>query len=325
MNHNINHNQNFFNSRSPLILQESSKKSKYTLTTPNTNPHSIKSKMIFKREKQKVKESIFSHLRSSKKIQIKRENKMMNKNKDTINDYIDVLNDANIDEGIVLNKYFAYLKKYRFEYAKSQESKFRQLIIPIKNQEKEIKNLKRNIKFFKSISNHMIMKYMIENKDKFNQYMNEINPYKTRNSLSLNYYKKGYATERSFLFNKNKIQKLNTYTNFDDNIRYIDSINNRSKNTISNLKLKIRNASSINKRDSLSSFTGKDIKNRNRRGSAFTIDYNRGSIDVKPKYFTPFINKENMKNSGKNSKSKNNEKLSSRSDYKTQKYLFSND
>ena len=162
MNHNINHNQNFFNSRSPLILKESSKKSKYTLTTPNSNPHSIKSKMIFKREKQKVKECIFSHLRSSKKIQIKRENKMMNKNKDTINDYIDVLNDANIDEGIVLNKYFAYLKKYRFEYAKSQESKFRQLIIPIKNQEKEIKNLKRNIKFFKSISNHMIIKYMIE-------------------------------------------------------------------------------------------------------------------------------------------------------------------
>ena len=50
----------------------------------------------------------------------------MNKNKKKINNDYSILNDAHIDEGIVLNKYFAYLKKYNIDYEKSKQLKLKQ-------------------------------------------------------------------------------------------------------------------------------------------------------------------------------------------------------
>jgi hypothetical protein len=177
--------------RATLLSQENLKKPKYYLTNPNLKESS---KRTYQKEKLKFKENIYKFVHNTRKIQVKNEEKFINGNKKTINNYISVLNDANIDEGIVLNKYFAYVKKYNIEFEKSQQLKLKGKLIPIKIQEKLIKNLKKNIKFFKSLSNNMLMKYMIENKEKFTQYLDEISSYKTKNS-SYNHNKKKYSID----------------------------------------------------------------------------------------------------------------------------------
>lgn len=325
MKQKIPHYKNLYCPRGSLLLQESSKLSKYNLTNPDFNKYSTKSKMIFKKEKPKIKESIFNLLRNTKKVQIRKEHKLVNKNKKTINNYISILNDAHIDEGIVLNKYFAYLKRYNVEYEKSRQIKLKQILIPIKTQEKVIRNMKKNMKFFKSISNHMIMKYMIDNKEKFNQYMNEISSYKTRNSLSINNHRKTISTEKhisisKFSNNNNNKNALKTYSNYDENLRYINSYMNTDKNlngnTISNLKLKIG--------DTLSSYSmKKNSKIKNKRKSSAMIKSKKETVKVNNKYFTPFKNRKVFLNIGENNK--NNEIHSSRTDYRTSNYKFNND
>jgi hypothetical protein len=324
MNQKIIHYKNLYCPRGSLLLQESSKISKYNLTNPDFDKSSIKSKMIFKKEKPKIKESIFNLLRNTKKVQIRKEHKLVNKNKKTINNYISILNDAHIDEGIVLNKYFAYLKRYNVEYEKSRQIKLKQILIPIKTQEKVIRNMKKNMKFFKSISNHMIMKYMIDNKEKFNQYMNEISSYKTRNSLSINNHRKTISTEKNISISKfsnnNNKNVLKTYSNYDENLRYINSYMNTDKNlnrnTISNLKLKIG--------DTLSSYSmKKNSKIKNKRKSSAMIKSKKETVKVNNKYFTPFKNRKVFLNIGENNK--NNEIHSSRTDYRTRNYKFNND
>lgn len=309
--------------RAVLLFKESSKKPKYILTDNNFNS---KSKTIFKKEKPKIKESIFNLIRNTKKNQIRRENKMVINNKNRINNYISILNDAHIDEGIVINQYFSYLKKNDIEYEKSQQLKMKQMIIPIKYQEKLIKDKKKSIKFFKSISNHMIMKYMFENKDKLNQYMNEIYSYKSRNSLSLNYNKRRFSTNQSVLSTRTNYKQnvLKTYSNYDDNLKYIDTINNQSKDTISNLKLKIRGSISLKPKDSLSINFLKQEKIKNKRkSSVYTIRGDDKELDIQ--YFTPLIKKKNMKYYTENNKNNNKGKVTSRSGYKTLKYKFTND
>jgi hypothetical protein len=324
MNQKIIHYKNLYCPRGSLLLQESSKISKYNLTNPDFDKSSIKSKMIFKKEKPKIKESIFNLLRNTKKVQIRKEHKLVNKNKKTINNYISILNDAHIDEGIVLNKYFAYLKRYNVEYEKSRQIKLKQILIPIKTQEKVIRNMKKNMKFFKSISNHMIMKYMIDNKEKFNQYMNEISSYKTRNSLSINNHRKTISTEKNISISKfsnnNNKNALKTYSNYDENLRYINSYMNTdknvNKNTISNLKLKIG--------DTLSSYSmKKNSKIKNKRKFSAMIKSKKETVKVNNKYFTPFKNRKVFLNIGENIK--NNEIHSSRTDYRTSNYKFNND
>ena len=318
--------------RRSLLIQESPKLSKYSLTNPNLKNHSIESKMIFKKENPKMKESIFNLIRNTKKNQIRKEQNIVNKNKITIKNYIDVLNDAHIDEGIVLNQYFAYLKKYNIEYSKSQQIKLKQILIPIKNQEKSIKNMKRSIKFYKSISNHMIMKYMVENKDKFNKYMNEISSYKTRNSISHNHNKKRFSTEKNIStsrINDNK-SVFKTYFNYGENLKYKNSYldknnkNDVNRNNISNLKLKIGDSSSLKNKNTLSTYLSrKNTEHKNSKGSSVTLDYNRTSINVNNKYYTPFRNKKKFTNISDNNK--NNEIFFNRSEYKTQKYKYSID
>ena len=324
MKQKIPHYKNLYCPRGSLLFQESSKLSKYNLTNPDFSKYSIKSKMIFKKEKPKIKESIFNLLHNTKKVQIRKENKLVNKNKKTINNYISILNDAHIDEGIVLNKYFAYLKRYNVEYEKSRQIKLKQILIPIKTQEKLIRNMKKNMKFFKSISNHMIMKYMIDNKEKFNQYMNEISSYKTRNSLSINNHRKTISTEKNISISKfsnnNNKNVLKTYSNYDENLRYINSYmntdKNLNKNTISNLKLKIG--------DTLSSCSmKKNSKSKNKRKFSAMIKSKKETVKVNNKYFTPFKNRKVFLNIGENYK--NNEIHSSRTDYRTRNYKFNND
>ena len=203
--------------RTSLLFQENLKQSKYNLTSKST-------KRTFKKEKIKIKESLYNFVRNTKKNQVKNEERTINRNKNKINKYISILNDANIDEGIVLNKYFAYVKRYNIEYEKSQKLKLEGELIPIKTQEKLIKNMKNNIKFFKSLSNNMLMKYMIENKEKFTQYLEEISSYKAKNSLSYNYNKrKDSINKNNISISKSNDTKtiLKTFSNNDENKRYI--------------------------------------------------------------------------------------------------------
>ena len=148
MKQKIPHYKNLYCPRGSLLLQESSKLSKYNLTNPDFNKYSTKSKMIFKKEKPKIKESIFNLLRNTKKVQIRKEHKLVNKNKKTINNYISILNDAHIDEGIVLNKYFAYLKRYNVEYEKSQQIKLKQILNSYKNSRKGDKKYEKKYEVF---------------------------------------------------------------------------------------------------------------------------------------------------------------------------------
>ena len=51
----------------------------------------------------------------------------------------------------MLNKYFIYLKKSGVEYKELMNLKLKNMLTPIKEKEKEIQNMKKNINFYKSI------------------------------------------------------------------------------------------------------------------------------------------------------------------------------
>ena len=308
--------------RTSLLFQENLKQSKYNLTSKST-------KRTFKKEKIKIKESLYNFVRITKKNQVKNEERTIKRNKNKINKYISILNDANIDEGIVLNKYFAYVKRYNIEYEKSQKLKLEGELIPIKTQEKLIKNMKNNIKFFKSLSNNMLMKYMIENKEKFTQYLEEISSYKAKNSLSYNYNKRKVSINKNNIsISKSNDTKtiLKTFSNNDENKRYIlshkDNNNYNNLNTVSNLKLKIEDKTNKNNNKFLTPHSRNKSKDKNSGNKYSTISSNKGSVSVNNKYYTPFITKKLIKNCLENNKS--NEILTSRSDYKLQNYKFPN-
>ena len=306
--------------RVSLLSPENLKKPKYYLTNPNLNKSS---KRTYKKENLKIKESIYKFVRNTRKIQVKNEEKFINGNKNTINNYISVLNDANIDEGIVLNKYFAYVKKYNIEFEKSQQLKLKGKLIPIKIQEKLIKNLKKNIKFFKSLSNNMLMKYMIENKEKFTQYLDEISSYKTKNS-SYNHNKKKYSIDINNYTSKSNKSKtiLNTVTN-EQNNRYQNHLKDKSNynnlNTVSNLKLKL---GEIKNKYLLTPYSRNKSKDKYSGKTNSTHYSNKDSIKINNKYYTPYIKKKFIKNCLDNNK--NNEIQTSRSDNKLQNYEFQN-
>ena len=128
--------------RTSLLFQENLKQSKYNLTSKST-------KRTFKKEKIKIKESLYNFVRNTKKNQVKNEERTINRNKNKINKYISILNDANIDEGIVLNKYFAYVKRYNIEYEKSQKLKL----------EGELNYF--SLKIYLKIFNYFVNKYIL--------------------------------------------------------------------------------------------------------------------------------------------------------------------
>ena len=308
-----------------LLLQESTKKIDYNLTTPNKYKNTIQSKMLFKKEKIKIKESIFNLIKNTKKNKIKNDQKTVTNNNKKINKYISVLNDAHIDEGIVLNKYFAYVKRYNIEYINSQKQKLKNILIPIKNQEKLIKNIKKNIKFFKSISNHMLMKYMIENQEKLNQYMDEISSYKTRNSLSFNYNKGKHSIDRNISLSKTNDNKtiLKTFSNNDRKRRRKIKSNYPTNKNVSNLKLIIGDSSPMKNSYSLTPFSRDKYKIKNKRKNSVNTISHKVLIDVNNNYFTPFVHTKTEKDSSENKKNnENKEKTFNRSNFQLQNYKF---
>ena len=199
------------------ILQKSDKiKRKYELTLSkdipnynsliNNNNYLLKSKNLFKLEKPKKKESIFKEFKDVPKKIILKDNKSIKKKLKDLKNYFDILNDTNLDEEIVLNKYFAYLKRSKTEADEYKELHAKDILTPIKKKEKEIRERIKRIKFYNSLSNQMLIKYMVENKKKFTKYLNEV---------SKNNIKKYDSYDQS-----NKIGNLYN----QDNLRYDNSL-----------------------------------------------------------------------------------------------------
>lgn len=192
------------------ILQKSDKiKRKYELTLSkdipnynsliNNNNYLLKSKNLFKLEKPKKKESIFKEFKDVPKKIILKDNKSIKKKLKDLKTYFAILNDTTLDEEIVLNKYFAYLKKSKTEANEYKELHAKDMFTPISKKEKEIREIKRRLKFYNSISNQMLIKYMVENKKKFTKYLKEVS--------------------------ENSIKKYNSYDQ-SNKIRYLYSQNN---------------------------------------------------------------------------------------------------
>ena len=167
----------------------------------------------------------------------------------------------------------------------------------------------------------MLMKYMIENKEKLNQYMDEISPYKTRNSLSYNN-KRKYSTEKNISLTKQNYDKnvLKTFSNYDDIRKNKNSINGKNNNyfnrkTVSNLKLKIGDNLFLRNKKSLTPFSTNKMKIKNKKRFSVTINSNRHSIKLNNQYYTPLAKKKFSQNLFENNK--NNEIITNRSDYKT--------
>lgn len=168
------------------------KNQKYELTEPNNkssdyhtlfrnNDYLLKNKNIFEPEQYKYKEDIFKSFKEISKQQIKKEKNLVKKNYNLILKYFSILKNASIDEEIILTKYFEYLRFCDEEEKRQLALKLKNMMIPIKNKEREIKKLKIKIKQYKSFSNQMIMKYMVLNKERFKKYLKEISE-KQKNS-----------------------------------------------------------------------------------------------------------------------------------------------
>jgi hypothetical protein len=150
----------------------------------NKDNRKKKSKKNFKLEKIKEKDNIFELLKEHSKKSFKKDYFLLNKNKKLLLHSMSILKNANIDEGFILSKYYAYLKNCRLEHDQFIKRKIKGLLMPIKEKEKDIKNMKKNIYFYKSISNQMLLKYMIDKQQKLNGYIEEI--YSSRNKNSEN-------------------------------------------------------------------------------------------------------------------------------------------
>ena len=157
---------------------------KYEITSPNhssnfnelfqKNNYILRTKNIFTKEKPKDKECIFKELTdTSKKMILKDKLNLRRKQRQLLASFA-ILNDTSLDEGIVLNKYFAYLKRIKIEENEQLHLKYLKMLIPIKQKEKEIQEIKRKIKFFKSVSDRMLLKYMVDNKEKFTKYLDDV-------------------------------------------------------------------------------------------------------------------------------------------------------
>lgn len=215
-----------------LLLKSDKIKGKYKLTLSNdipnynslinSNNYVLKSKNLFKLEKPKKKESIFKEFKDVPKKIIIKENTSIKKKQRALESYFAILNNTNLDEEIVLNKYFAYLKKSKTETSEFKELHVKDMLTPIKKKEKEIRERKRRIKFYNSISNQMLIKYMVENKKKFTKYMSEVSK---NNIKSYNSYDES-----------NKIG----YVNSQHNHRYDNSLFLTCPNVNSNRKINLK-------------------------------------------------------------------------------------
>ena len=311
-------------------LNSKNKSLKYHLLFPKNNIL-LERKSFLKPEKINLKENIFQLFKDVPKKQIKKEKTTMKNNINKLMHSISILNNANIDEGIVLNKYFAYLKNYGVEYDKKMKLELENMLKPIRKKEKEIKNMKKNINFYKSISNQMLMKYMIENKDKLNEYMKEISAYKNKNT-EVNH--DSYRTRNIVYFSDKNNSKSNSYFNNGKKI-----FNTCSNNNINNKKISLRQQMMNNNKK----VTPK-MKLKNEENNLFITSYSRNnkkynshiraltafsspksSFSINTKYFTPQTTKRKNKfQITNNEKSTGKTNYSSKKTFKIKDYNFKN-
>ena len=314
MKHKIHLKSHLICPKALLLIREKSKNKKYDLSKYSMHP-----KTIFKREKIQDKERIFKFVKDTKRNQVRKEQLFITNNTNQIKKYISALNNAHIDEGIVLNKYFSYLKTYNTEYELMQSLNFKNSLIPIKKQEKLIKNMKKSIKFYKSISNHMLMKYMIENKDKLNQYMEEKSSYKKRASTSYNYSKKlsTYTKDASPSRTYESFSPVKTHSNF-----YKYKKNNKKSILKNKLKLD-SNILTDNGDFDDGSFSRKQSNIIKNRKISFFISTDRLRINEDNKYNTPLVRRKFIRKSfQRNTNHKNSNTFSINSNYNTMNNKF---
>ena len=353
LNNNINSSQLILKKKSEL-----SKNEKNIETLPNKPPNFnlnllLKSsdylqrrKEIFRPEKIKLKENIFKSFKEVPKKQIKKEKENIQKAKAHLLHSLAILKDTNLDEGIVLNKYFLYLKKSGVEYKEYMKMKLQSMLKPIKAKENEIKNLKKNINFYKSISNQMLLKYMLESKDKLYEFMkekfkegnngydscrNNSHSYKTRNLTYLSD-KSNSRTSKSTCYNAKNIFLTNANNNNNtQKNKYLRKQlldKNKVKKIIPKIpELKLKEEENDLFITSYSRNKNNNIKQGNKNlGKANTYSSN-SYISIKKSYLTPQTTQRKKSsyilnlNSEKSNKKTN---YSSRRSYKMKNYNINN-
>ena len=263
----------------------SNNSSKYHLFFKNNN-YLLKKKNIFKPEKIKDKENVFKLFKEIPKKQFKKEQGSLNKSHKQILKSFAILNNANIDEGIVLNKYFLYLKNSDIEYRELMELKLKNMLNPIKEKEKEIQNIKKKLKFYKSISNQMLMKYMLDNKDQLYEYIsanrnnNTKTNYNGKTNLKTFYNTNTYNGKNKFLSNSKNNNQRNTF------IRR-QLLENKRNKIIPQLKLK----------DDTNNFfiTGFSRNNNKYSYKNKALTSPKNSVAINKKYYTPQTSKRKNK------------------------------
>lgn len=302
----------------PQQSYNSTNNQKYVLTSPNKSPnyhlllkdnnYLLKSKHVFKFEKKKEKENIFQIFKEVPKKQIKKEQVTLNNNYKHLLKSISILNNANIDEGIILNKYFTYLKNSGYEFDQYMILKYKNMLTPIRKKEKEIQKLKKDINFYKSISNLMLMKYMIENKDKLNEYVKEAAKHKKDKSEFFH----GYDKHRNILYSSNKRNHTSKNLN-EGNNRFLTCSNNNinrkkylreqlNKKYVPKLKLipgeNNKNIHHYNDNDNeifITCYSRNKNKLNNKNKALTTVHTPKNSFSINNKYYTPQASKRNNK------------------------------
>ena len=262
-----------------LLLKSDIIKRKFQLTLSNDSPnynslinnnnYVLKSQNLFKLEKPKNKESIFKEFKEVPKKIILKDNKSIKKKLKDLKVYFSILNDTNLDEEIVLNRYFAYLKKCKTEADEFKELNAKDMLTPIKKKEREIRERKRRIKFYNSLSNQMLIKYMVENKKKFTKYLNEVS--------------------------KNNIKKYNSYEQSDkfghlysqNNNRYDHSLFLTCPNDKENKKINLKKGFLLSKTKTFMSLGNKEDN------KDIGLNYNINSNNNNNMFITSFSKKTN--------------------------------
>ena len=338
---------NFFFSTSSNILNTGlSHNQRYQLTYTNksanlktllnNNIYLLKSKDLFKLEKQKFKEDVFVNFKEVSKRQIRDEQYLLKRKQKELSEKFSILKDANIDEGIVLNKYFSYLKNSELEENELKSSHLKNMLTPIRKMEKEIKDIRRKINFHKIASNLMLMRHMIENKEQFSKYLKEIAANKIKNYES--YEDSGRIRNLTHSYDiKNTKYKIKSNGNKKKNLNNLKtSFGKKWRNTYTILRplLKIdnndnNNDENKNYNDELFITSNSNNKNNfkriNIKPSTTTIPTPKSSLSFNKKYFsTQLKNGFNTISNINNKKRSNKINYSNKEQYKIKKYNFNN-
>lgn len=282
---------------------------RYEITSPNpslnfnelfqSNKYLLRTKKIFMHEKPKDKECIFRELTSTSKKIIIKDKANLKKNQKQLLTSFAILNDTNLDEGIVLNKYFAYLKRNKIEENEQLKLKYQNMLTPIRKKEKEIQKIKRRIKFFKSVSDRMLLKYMIDNKEKFTKYLKEVENNKIKTFESYDESHKSnlfpnspYGNDIFLTSPSNKHHKKN-----DLKKRFLDNKDKKFLTLGNTLNSNNNdNDSNLNNNDMFITSCSRNINKFNHRNRGMTILMStpKNSYRTNQKYNTTQINREKI-------------------------------